>query len=76
MTVIVLVFVLGAIVMSAGRSAPTPAEAPVMDATLFVAPFEATAMSPDGHVGDVTPPTAAAETTVVGQPAFAQSRSP
>ncbi len=76
MKVFALICALGAVLITVGRLALAPAELPAMDTTSFIAPFEATAMSADGHVGDVALPTAAAKTAIVAQPALARSRSP
>jgi hypothetical protein len=75
MSVIVLVCVLAAIIFI-GRLALRPVEVSAVDATSFVAPFEATAMSADGRMDNATPPTAVGTAAVAGQPALVHSRSP
>jgi len=75
MSVVALVCVLAAIIFM-GRLALPPVEVPAVDATSFVAPFEATAMSADGRLDSATQPTAVGKSAVAGQPALAHSRSP
>jgi len=75
MPVIVLVCVLAAIIYIGGLAFP-PVEVPAVDATSFVAPFEATAMSAGGRMDSTTQPTAVGTAAVAGHPVLTHSRSP
>jgi hypothetical protein len=67
-----LVGALGAIVMIAGRLALAPMEASTVETTPIAAPFEATAMSADGVVGDAMQSIDNGNAVAIGQPAVAR----